>query len=169
MITARRAGRKAIAAGILAGMLWGAALGLTGCDDGTPAAPPRVVRVLTDASSYVSGSLVRSILLNGSAQPVYTLNCADYATLEIQRPEGWMNLGAWYPLCDGPTVPIALSPGRYRALPDLDSGTEGLEPGTYRIRVEVYGNDTFPYKLIPEDQRLSEPFTIVNGGVAARS
>lgn len=164
MIGARRLSGPALAAGMLVVLL-------AGCNDKNPvAAPAGEVRVVTDASSYVLGTPVNSLLVNGSDQTVYTLSCTEYVTLEVLKPDGWSNLGSWYFTCDGPTIPVPLAPGNYRQLPQLPTGgSMPLEPGTYRLRVDAFSNDTFPYKLIPEDQRVSEPFEVLVGGSAAPS
>lgn len=153
------AGTRAWCALIVAGALVTAA----GCDDENPAAPPGAVQVVTDASTYVMGVPVRGLLVNGGGNTVYTLSCTAFATLEVRKPEGWTSLGAWYLMCDGPTVLVPLAPGTYLALPEIDAATEAdLGAGTYRLRVDVYNNDTFPYLSISEDQRVSEPFALVD-------
>lgn len=164
MIGARRLPGVLLAAGLLAVLL-------SGCNDKNPVATPAgKVKVVTDASTYVQGTPVNSLLVNGSDQTVYTLSCTAYTTLEVLKADGWSSLGSWYLVCDGPTRPVPLAPGNYfRSPPLTTSGSMPLDPGTYRIRVDVFGNDTFPYKLIPEDQRLSEPFEITVGGSAAPS
>lgn len=161
MIGARRLPGVVLAAGMLAVLL-------SGCNDKNPVSTAAgEVKVVTDASTYLQGTPVNSLLVNGSDQTVYTLNCTAYTTLEVLKPEGWSNLGSWYLLCDGPTIPNPLAPGNYRQLPQLPGGgSMPLPVGTYRLRVEVFSNDTFPYKLIPEDQRVSEPFKMTTGGSA---
>jgi len=133
-----------------------------GCKDESPVSELPHVRVVTDASEYVQGTEVHSILMNLGDVPVYTLICAPVATLDLQRGDGsWMDLGVWWePLCRAFPGPAYLEPGHYLTLPTLSAQTApALEPGTYRIKALVYADGA----LLPDEERASEPFRLVAG------
>lgn len=135
-----------------------------GCGGDDPVVPPqRTIEILTTQSDYSKqvGNPIEAILVNLMRDPVYILSCHPYTTIEIQEPEGWRDLGAsWYPICLGPSVPVPIAPGKSVDLPSISSSTYRTWPdGTYRLRVEVYGDETAK-TLLPERDLVSAPFAI---------
>jgi len=158
-------GPRILSALIVAGLL-------AGCQDDTVVAPASQVQVLTDAARYSRATgTVRANLVNGSKRPVYMFTCSESTTLEVSEAGGWKDLGAWYATCLGadpstaiaPAYPYSIEPGTFAALPDLPAEVmSSLDPGTYRMRVKVYANNSSPYELLPDAERVSDPFEIVD-------
>lgn len=157
-------GSRILGALVIAGLL-------SACGDDT-VAPALQVQVVTDASTYSrSSDEVRPTLVNASNRAVYLFTCSETTTLEVSEAGGWKDLGAWYPTClesggiasPGPSRPYPVDPGTYSDLPHLTADDmANLAPGTYRMRVQVYAHDQPPYDLLPDDQRVSDPFEIVD-------
>jgi hypothetical protein len=144
---------------------------LASCGDDNVAAPVIQVQVVTDASQYSrkTGD-VRPTLVNASNRTVYLFSCTESTTLEVLESGTWKDLGAWYPTCleangttRAPSRPYPVEAGTFTDLPHLTADDMAtLDPGTYRMRVQVYANSEPPYDLLPEDQRVSEPFELVD-------
>jgi len=144
---------------------------LSSCGDDDVVAPAIQVQVVTDASQYSrkSGD-VRVTLVNASNHSVYLFSCSESTTLEVLEGGTWKDLGAWYPTCleanrsaQALSRPYPVEAGTFIDLPHLTADDmTTLDPGTYRMRVQVYASDEPPYGLLPEDQRVSEPFELVD-------
>ncbi|RLA03295.1 MAG: hypothetical protein DRQ54_10950 [Gammaproteobacteria bacterium] len=136
-----------------------------GCseDESAPLTPTPGVSILVaeDTYSKQSARTIKAVLVNLSPNPVYLLTCHGNWTIERQDDTGeWVNLGGWYIICFGPSTPYPIESGSYSEVPPL-SHYPHWESGSFRIRVEVYGDDSAS-QLIPEDQRVSAPFEIVD-------
>ena len=137
-----------------------------GCgeDEPTPVNPIGEVTILVSKEEYSkqTGTPITAVLVNLSLNPVYLHSCHPNWTIERQENAGgWTDLGSWYGICDGPSMPIPIESGSYTEAPPISQSIYGTwESGSYRLRAEVYGNGEAK-QLLPDDQRVSDPFQIV--------
>lgn len=131
---------------------------LTACDsDASGIALPELL-VRTDKTVYskaVDGP-VNTFLVNQSTTPVYVL-MGDYVYVEQASDNGWLYHGPWF-FVDGFTPSFTLAPGDTLLPFPMDLDYIG-RAGTYRFVYQV-GLDPLMRRLLPIDERVSEPFRV---------
>lgn len=139
-------------------------LSLVGCDSGpiaTTNAPS--VELLTDKRTYSrsSGPYINVSLTNASDQVLYIASPSFDTVLDQRAGDEWVEIGAWYSI-GGIGAPTRLEPRTYRTWPVLTMREPVfiLEQGQYRIRTKVYEDENLE-RLLPEEDRVSAPFEIV--------
>lgn len=128
-------------------------------------------RVSIGPPPAASGFVVPVTIINNSEKTVYyTERCGfnvEQSTLGgDEEPRRWMH--AWSPACtlDLPTGSslIPLAPGESVAF-RVDTRGSGLDRstplGAYRVKFRLYGQLSNLFYSLPDDQRVSTPFTVI--------
>ncbi len=112
--------------------------------------------------SRQSDYAVESVWGNHSARAIWFAMPSFSTILERRDGDEWVPQRGWYGItADGPN-PVPVQPGAYRSLAELPLGQSPyVAPGTYRIRVLAY-EDAGWTRPIPDDERVSRPFTVVD-------
>ena len=133
---------------------------LIGCGSTGPSglpAPDLVVK--TDKPVYSLSVDVEAhvtLINTGSVQIYAPMN--EYVFVEQWSDNGWINRSPWFAIDGvGPSFPVA--PGDTLSSPAMSFGYVNRRAGTYRFVFEV-ALDRFGRQLVPEEQRVSEPFQV---------
>lgn len=133
---------------------------LSGCSSTGPSAlgAPKLL-VKTDKSTYsLSLDLEAQVTLinQGPVQIYAPMN--EYVYVEQWSDNRWINRRPWFAI-DGSTPSFPVAPGDSLTSPPMSFGYVNRTAGTYRFIFEV-ALDQFGRRLIPEEQRVSQPFEV---------
>lgn len=99
----------------------------------------------------------RATLVNRGLVRVYApMN--EYVYVEQLSENGWINRQTWFAV-DGNGVSFPVAPGDSLSAPAMSFGYVNRRAGTYRFVFEV-AFDSLGRHLVPEEDRVSEPFEV---------
>jgi hypothetical protein len=146
----------------LSHLLWAflALTGIVGCEPVEPngdGVAELLVRTDKPAYSLAVDRAATATLFNQGRSPIYApMN--EYVYVEQWSENGWINRSPWF-VIDGTEVSFPIAPGDSLVALPMNFGYVNNRAGVYRFVFEV-ALDPFGRRLVPEDQRVSEPFEV---------
>jgi hypothetical protein len=133
---------------------------LAGCDSTEPSeldAPALLVQTDKPVYSLSVDVEARVTLINQGSVRIYApMN--EYVYVEQWSDNGWINRTPWFVIDGiGPSFPVA--PGDSLTSPPMSFNYVNRRAGTYRFVFNV-ALDRLGRHLVPEQQRVSEPFMV---------
>ena len=117
------------------------------------------LRITTDKPIYSLSvdAEARVTLINQGSVHIYApMN--EYVYVEQWSDNGWINRRPWFAI-DGSTPSLPVAPGDSLTAPPMSFDYVNRRAGTYRFVFEV-ALDQLGHRLVPEEQRVSQPFEV---------
>jgi hypothetical protein len=132
---------------------------VSGCGSTDPSAlttPELLVETDKSGYSFSADADVQVTLINQGPLPIYA-PMDQYVFVEQWSDNGWINRSGWF-FIDGFGPTFSIAPGDTLLSPSMSLQYLN-RAGTYRFIFAVTV-DRLGRQLIPEEQRVSEPFTV---------